>query len=276
MAGRFAILDFGFWILDFKHLLFELTEEGIATITINRPEARNAINTPLRHDFQALSELLLTDSAIKVVIFTGAGDEAFSAGGDISHFERAWLTPDFRAHGHGLTEFFNLLEVLEKPVIASVNGVATGAGLQLAMACDLRIASAQARFGFRENFLNLIPGHGGTVRLVKLIGLAKAKELIFMGDFLDAPQAQAIGLVNRVVPPEALTGEVMALAHKLRQRAPQSLGLVKRLLMAATETDKASALFLESLAQSVLIKTEDHQEGLRAFREKRQAKFTGE
>ena len=261
--------------MDFNHLLYHLTDDGIATVTINRPEARNAINKPLRHDFRALGDLLLTDPAVKVVIFTGAGDEAFSAGGDISHFEREWLTPEFRAHGHHLTEFFNLLEMLEKPVIAALNGVATGAGLQLAMACDLRIASDQARFGFRENFLNLIPGHGGTVRLVKLVGLGKAKELIFMGDFLTAEAAQSIGLVNRVVPHETLRDEATTLAQKLLRRAPQSLGLIKRLLMSATETDRESALFLESLAQSILIKTEDHQEGLQAFREKRKPHFKG-
>jgi enoyl-CoA hydratase/carnithine racemase len=261
--------------MTFTHLLYELTDEGIATITLNRPQARNAINMAMRQDFRVLGDLLLTDNRVKVIIFTGAGDEAFSAGGDINHFERDWLTPEFRAHGHALTEFFNLLEMLEKPVIAAVNGVATGAGLQLAMACDLRLASDQARFGFRENFLNLIPGHGGTIRLVKLVGLAKAKELIFLADFISAQEAQAIGLVNRVIPHATLLTEAQAMAEKLLRRAPQSLGLIKRLLMTATETDKASALFLESLAQSILIKTEDHQEGLRAFREKRKPKFEG-
>ena len=259
----------------FTHLLYDLSADGVATVTLNRPEARNAISTEMRHDLRALGDLLLTDSAVKVVIFTGAGDEAFSAGGDMSHFEREWLTPDFRVHGHHLTEFFNLLEILEKPVIAAINGVATGAGLQLAMASDLRLASTQARFGFRENFLNLIPGHGGTVRLVRLVGLAKAKELIFMGDFISAEEAQTIGLVHRAIPPETLLMEAQTLAQKLLQRAPQSLGLVKRLLLAATETDQASALFLESLAQSVLLKTEDHQEGVRSFREKRKPKFSG-
>jgi enoyl-CoA hydratase/carnithine racemase len=261
--------------MNFNHLLFDLTDEGIATITLNRPEARNAINMPLRHDLRAVGDLLLSDPAIKVVIFTGAGDEAFSAGGDIGHFEQDWLTPEFRAHGHHLTEFFNLLETVEKPIIAALNGVATGAGLQLAMACDLRLASDRARFGFRENFINLIPGHGGTVRLTRLVGLGRAKELIFMGEFLSAAESQVIGLVNRVVPHAELQAEAHAMAQKLLKRAPQSLGLVKRLLLAATETDQTSALFLESLAQSVLIKTEDHQEGLRAFREKRKPKFTG-
>lgn len=261
--------------MNFTHLLYNLSPTGIATVTLNRPEAHNAISAEMRHDFRALGDLLLTDTAIKVVIFTGAGDEAFSAGGDISHFEREWLTPDFRTHGHHLTEFFNLLEILEKPVLAAINGVASGAGLQLAMACDLRLASGQARFAFRENFINLIPGHGGTVRLVRLVGLAQAKELIFMGDTLSAEEAQKIGLVHRVMPRETLLAEAQVLAQKLLQRAPQSLGLVKRLLLTSSETDQTTALFLESLAQSVLVKTEDHQEGIRAFREKRKPRFTG-
>jgi enoyl-CoA hydratase/carnithine racemase len=261
--------------MEFNHLLYHLSDDGIATVTLNRPEARNAIDAAMRRDFRALAELLMTDSSVKVVIFSGAGDQAFSAGGDISHFEQVWQTPEFRVQSHLLTDFFNLLETIEKPVIAAINGVTTGAGLQLAMACDLRIASEQARFGFRENFLNLIPGHGGTVRLVKLIGLAKAKELIFMGDFISAQDALAIGLVNRIVPRNTLLEEAQIIAQKLRQRAPESLGLVKRLLLAATETDKASVLFMESLAQSTLIKTEDHHEGLRAFREKRPPKFKG-
>jgi enoyl-CoA hydratase len=139
----------------------------------------------------------------------------------------------------------------------------------------LRLASDRARFGFRENFINLIPGHGGTVRLTRLVGLGRAKELIFMGEFLSAAESQVIGLVNRVVPHAELQAEAPAMAQKLLKRAPQSLGLVKRLLLAATETDQTSALFVESLAQSVGIKSEDHQEGLRAFREKRKPKFTG-
>jgi len=261
--------------MEFTHLQFNLSDDGVATITLNRPEARNAINMAMRHDFKTLGERLATDDRIKVVIFTGAGDEAFSAGGDIGHFEQEWLTPEFRAHGHLLTDFFNLLETVEKPVIAALNGVATGAGLQLAMSSDLRIASQQARFGFKENFLNLIPGHGGTVRLVRLIGLAKAKELIFMGDFIDARQVQPIGLVHQVVPHAGLLAETQAVAQKLLRRAPQSLGLVKRLLLAATDTHKESVLLLESLAQSILIKTEDHQEGLQAFREKRKPNFEG-
>src|SRR3990172_12097448 len=141
--------------MELKTLLYEL-EDGIATITLNRPDVLNAISTDMRADFTALAETLFFDDAVRVVIFTGAG-RAFSAGGDISHFEREWRNPEFRAHSHRLTQFFSELEALEKPVIAALNGVTAGAGFQLALACDLRLASDQAQIGFRENFLGLIP-----------------------------------------------------------------------------------------------------------------------
>ncbi len=258
---------------EFKTLLFQL-EDGVATVTLNRPEALNAINMEMRADFASLAERLHDDEAVRVVVFTGAG-KAFSAGGDIGHFERDWRTPEFRAHGHRLTQFFNGLEALEKPVIAALNGVTTGAGLQLALACDLRLASDQARIGFRENFIGLIPGHGGVTRLVRLVGYGKAKELIFMGQLITSTDAKAIGLVNQVVQHESLLEEARALAADLLQRAPQALGLVKQLLNAAGNLDLNSGLLIESLAQSILIKTEDHREGLRAFREKRRPNFTG-
>lgn len=260
--------------MEFKTLLYELEGE-IATVTLNRPDVLNAVNMDMRADFTALVERLYLDEAVRVVIFTGAG-RAFSSGGDVGHFEKAWLTPEFRAHSHRLTRFFDDLEALEKPIIAALNGVTTGAGLQLALACDLRLASDRAQFGFRENFLGLIPTHGGTARLAKLIGYGRAKELIFMGELISAEEAKAIGLVNRIVPHDTLMADARALAGKLLQRAPQALGLVKRLLNSAGDVDVHSALFMESLAQSILLKTEDHREGVRAFREKRKPEFKGE
>lgn len=258
--------------MSFQHLLYDL-KDGIALVTLNRPDVLNAINMEMRHDFYALVERLYKDDS-RVVIFTGAG-RAFSAGGDVSHFEREWRAPDFRAEGHRLSRFFDDLEALEKPVLAAINGPATGAGLQLCLACDLRFASEEARLGYREHNLSLIPGHGGTVRLVKLIGLSRAKELYFTGDLVSAGEAREMGLVNRVVPPADLLPTVMDVARMLSQRAPQALGLTKRLLNAAADVDVQSALLMESLAQSTLIKTDDHREGIRAFREKDNPDFTG-
>lgn len=259
--------------MELKTLLFEL-EDGIATITLNRPEVLNAVSMDMRQDFVALSERLFFDDAIRVVIFTGEG-RAFSSGGDIGHFEKDWLTPSFRANSRRLTKFFDDLEALEKPVIAAVNGPATGAGLELILACDISIASEEATFGFRENYLSLIPGVGGCVRLVRLVGLQKAKELIFTGKMIPAQAAHSIGLVNWIVPAEQLMNEAHDFARTLCKRAPQSLGLAKKILNIAVNVDSTSGVAMEGLAQSILIKTGDHQEGLQAFREKRKPRFQG-
>jgi len=258
----------------FKTLLCDL-QDGILTITLNRPEVRNAINDEMRHDFRSLSNVLAADQAIKVVIFTGAGEEAFSAGGDISLFEQEWQTPAFRTHMRIMTEFFDDLEALEKPVIAAINGLATGAGLQLTLSCDLRLASDRARFGFREGFLGLIPAVGGISRLVKLIGYGRSKELVFMSEFISAEEAERIGLINRVVPHDQLMPQVRALAMELQERAPQALGLAKRALWACMNSDLDTGRLIESLALSILVKTEDHKEGVRAFRQKRRPRFQG-
>jgi len=259
--------------MEFKTLLYEASD-GVATVTLNRPDHLNAIDMDMRADLSALSEPLFLDESIQVVIFTGAG-RAFSAGGDIAHFEKSWPTPAFRAHSRRLIKFFDDLEMLEKPVIAAINGPATGGGLELALACDVRFAADAATLGFRENAIGLIPGIGGCARFARLIGVAKAKELIFAGTMISAREALSIGLVNQVVPGEELLAAAREYAHMLLQRAPQSLGLAKKILNAVANVDQASGLLLEGLAQSILIKTEDHQEGLRAFREKRKPKFTG-
>jgi enoyl-CoA hydratase/carnithine racemase len=259
--------------MEFKTLLYEL-EDDIATITLNRPDVLNAISMDMRADFTALAETLFFDDAVRVVIFTGAG-RAFSAGGDISHFEQDWLTPKFRANSRRLIKFFDDLEALEKPIIAAMNGAATGGGLELALACDIRIASEEATLGFRENAIGLIPGIGGCARFVRLIGVARAKELIFTGKMISAREAEAMGLVNRVVPPERLMDETRELARTLLKRAPQSIGLAKKVLNTVANLDQTSGVVLEGLAQSILLKTEDHREGLRAFREKRKPEFKG-
>ncbi len=259
--------------MDFKTLLFNL-QEGIASITLNRPEALNAIDMDMRHDFAALSERLAFDSEIRVVVFTGAG-RAFSSGGDISHFEHDWLTPEFRANSRRLIRFFEDLEMLEKPVIAAINGTATGGGLELALACDVRFAGQSAAMGFRENYIGLIPGIGGCARFSRLVGVAKARELIFAGQLVPAQEALTIGLVNRVVPDEQLLSQTHEYARMLLKRAPQSLGMAKRLLNTIANVDQTSGIVMEGLAQSILLKTEDHHEGLRAFREKRKPQFTG-
>ncbi len=248
-------------------------EQGVARVTLNRPDVLNAIDETMRQELAALPPLLAAPE-VRAVVFTGAG-RAFCAGGDVELFERPWRTPDFRAHSRILTDFFDALERLEKPVIAAINGVATGAGLQLALSCDLRFMAASARVGFRENFLGLIPGVGGITRLVRLVGPATAKELIFSAELIGAEEALTKGLVNRVYPDEELWPETWAFAQRLTRRAPQALGLAKLLVNEAQNVDLHTGRTLEALAQSILLKTEDHREGVRAFREKRRPSFTG-
>ncbi len=260
--------------LEYKTLAFQLDDSGIATVTLNRPEKLNAMDGAMRADFKSLQNELLTNKAIKVVIFTGAG-RAFSAGGDIDFLDQDWLTQDFRTETQEFTAFFDTLETLEKPVIAAINGPCTGAGLQITLSCDIRLASENAKFGFRENLIGLIPGAGGCSRLVKLIGYGKAKELIFTGEMISAESAEKIGLINKVLNPERLLAEANELAQHLLTRAPVALGLVKRILWNCVNVDMATGRTLESLAQSVLIKTEDHKEGIKAFREKRTPRFKG-
>ena len=253
---------------------FEIVDR-IATITLNRPDRLNAIDEEMRDDFSRLFVELQTNEDIGVVIFTGSG-RAFSAGGDIKYFERDWQTTKFRAENHRLTQFFDELELIEKPVLAAINGPCTGAGLQITLSCDIRVASDQAKFGFRENNIGLIPGAGGCSRLVKLIGYGKAKELIFTGEMITALEAERIGLVNRVVPHDELMTHTRSLAEHLLTRAPQALGLAKRILWHSVNSDFATGRTLEALAQSILVKSEDHREGIRAFREKRKPEFKGE
>ena len=259
---------------DYGAIRFE-ESDGIATITLNRPDFLNAIDLEMRMDFERAMEEIEASDRIKVVIFTGEG-RAFSAGGDISYFEREWNTAAFRKNHRRLMAFFDNLETIEKPVLAAINGPCTGAGLQITLSCDIRIASDAARFGFRENNIGLIPGAGGCSRLVKLIGYGKAKELIFTGEMITAADAERFGLVNRVVPHDELMTQTRALAEHLLTRAPEALGLAKRILWHAMDADLETGRLLETLAQSVLLKTKDHKEGVRAFREKRKPKFSGQ
>src|SRR5262249_12972587 len=186
-------------------------QDGIATVTLDRPEKNNAISMEMRADFRALADELYTNESVRVAIVTGGG-KAFSVGADVSTFEADWNTPVFRANPRLLTDFFNELEALEKPVIAAIKGTCVGGGLELAMACDLRVAARSARFGLPENNLGLIPAVGGCSRLVKLVGFGRAKELVLTGEIITAEDALRHRLVNPVVDDGALGTEARALA----------------------------------------------------------------
>ena len=249
-------------------------EDGTLLVKLNRPERRNALDDTLQGELLRLFTDATGDREVRGVILTGSG-EAFSAGGDLSRFERDWNPAEFRAQSHELTRLISSVERLEKPVVAAIGGLVTGAGTQLALSCDLRIASENARFLFREGMIGFIPSHGGCVRLVKLVGLARARDILLGGEDLDASEAFRHGLVTRVVPHERLLDEARERLQHIFRRAPQAYGLAKRLLHLSASVDIESGLFAESLAQSLLVGTEDHKEGVRAARERRSPSFTG-
>lgn len=251
-----------------------LEGDGTLLVELNRPERRNALDEALQGELLGVLQEAAVDGGVRGVVLTGSG-EAFSAGGDLSRFEREWDPAEFRAQSHELTRLISAVERLEKPVIAAINGLATGAGTQLALSCDLRIASENARFLFREGMIGLIPSHGGTSRLVKLVGLARARDIVLGGEDLDASEAFRHGLVTRVVPHQGLLDEARARLGHILKRAPQAYGLAKRLLHLSASVDLESGLFAESLAQSSLVRTEDHKEGVRAARERREPLFEG-
>src|SRR5215210_1297358 len=249
-------------------------EDGILLVEMNRPERRNALDETLQGELLGVFEGAATGPGVRGVVLTGGG-EAFSAGGDLSRFEKDWNPAEFRAQSHELSRLIGAIERLEKPVVGAINGLTTGAGTQLALACDLRVASENARFLYREGMIGFIPSHGGCARLVKLVGLARARDILLGGEDLDAQEAFRHGLVTKVVPHERLLDEARERLRHSLSRAPQAYVLSKRLLHLSASVDLESGLFAESLAQSLLVATEDHKEGVRAARERRAPRFGG-
>ena len=249
--------------------------DGVATLTLNRPEARNALDMAMRRALEAALTALEADAAVRVLVVRGAG-EHFSAGGDVKLMRD---TPMTAAEGQARVEAINrailALARFRAPTIAMVDGAAAGAGCNLALACDLVVASDRARFGEVFARIGLIPDAGGTYFLPRRIGLARAKELVFTGDIIDAGEADRIGLVNRVVPAPDLERETYALARRIADGPPRALAAAKALLARAPGLDLESALHWEALTQGAMIVAADHREGLRAFFEKRPPRFTG-
>jgi enoyl-CoA hydratase/carnithine racemase len=249
-------------------------EGGVLTLRLERPEARNALTDEMVVWLRDELERAATDEKTTAVVITGTGT-AFCAGADLARYERPPDAARFRFESHRLTEIVGLIERIEKPVVAAVNGVAVGFGVQLAAACDLRVGAESARFAFTEGKLGLLPTHGGVARIVKLVGLARARDLLLGSATIDATQALGIGLLTEVVPDEELSAAARRLVERALERAPQSYGLVKRLLMVAASADLSSAMAAETLGQSLLIGTEDHREGKQALRERRKPEFKG-
>jgi enoyl-CoA hydratase/carnithine racemase len=259
--------------MDSQTLAVDLTD-GVLTLRLDRPEARNALTEPMLASLRTELERAATDDGVSAVVVTGTGS-AFCAGADVSRFDDGSDGRRFRFDSHRLTELVSLLERVEKPVVAAVNGVTVGLGVQLALACDLRVGGASARFAFTEGKLGLLPTHGGVARLVKLVGLAHARDLLLGSATIDAARAYELGLLTAVVPDEDLSAAARDLVNRALVRAPQSYGLVKRLLLLAASADLTTAMTAETIGQSLLITTDDHDEGRNALLERRPPSFRG-
>jgi enoyl-CoA hydratase len=255
----------------YKTLLYE-KKDGTGTVTINRPESLNALNSTVFSELYELFQEIEHDSEVRVVIITGSGQKSFVAGSDIT--EMAPLSSvEVNSFIEKVRQASDRIYTLSKPVIAAVNGYALGGGCELAMCCDLRIASEKARFGQPEINLAVIPGGGGTQRLTRLIGMTKAKELLFTGDMIDAATALNLGLVNKVVPPENLMNEAKEMADKLMTKSGRILSLIKTAVNSGINMSLPDALDLEMQCFALCFATEDQKEGMKAFMEKRKAEF---
>lgn len=258
--------------MNHQTLLTELSE-GIFTITINRPDKLNALNQLVLKELDEVFDHVNENDEIRGVILTGAGSKAFVAGADISEFA-SFTSEQAKKLSESGHRIFNKIESTSKPVIAAVNGFALGGGCELAMACHLRIASENARFGQPEINLGLIPGYGGTQRLPRYIGKGRALEMLLTGDMLSAQEAFALNLVNQVTSPEELIPKCLSILNKIRLKSPLVVDKVIACVNAYYEKG-ADGFELEIDEFSQCMKTEDFKEGTSAFLEKRQANFTG-
>ncbi|MFH1624206.1 MAG: enoyl-CoA hydratase-related protein [Pseudomonadota bacterium] len=259
--------------MEFKNLIVSKEDAGIAFITLNRPEALNALNAEVARELRKAAELLKEDDEVRVVILTGQG-RAFAAGADIKELKDAGPC-ESRDWARHLFDSFEALGKMPKPVIAAVNGFAFGGGCELALACDFIVASEKAQFGVPEIKIGVFPGAGGMYRLARAVGMRRAKEMVFMGDPIDARTAQSLGLVNRVFPADTFLDEVRALARSIASRSGMTLRLAKQALNEAQDSPDPDGVYRDIDAMGVVFSTADQKEGMAAFVEKRAPKFTG-
>ncbi|MEO0124270.1 MAG: enoyl-CoA hydratase-related protein [candidate division WOR-3 bacterium] len=251
----------------YKNIIVEVADK-IAILKVNRPEVLNAVNTETILEIESAMKEFNDDKDVRVIIITGEG-KSFVSGSDISRLAQmdSLAAREYSQIGQRV---LSLIENMEKPVIAAVNGYALGSGCEIAMACDIRIASEKAKFGQPEVKLGLIPGHAGTQRLARLVGIGKAKELIFTGDLIDAQEAYNIGLVNKVVSADNLLEEAKNIAKKIIENAgPNAVKIAKTVLNRGIDSNLQTANSYETEAFSILFSTEEAKEGMKAFLEKR-------
>ena len=261
--------------MTYSTLLFHLAEDGIATVTVNRPDKLNALNATVISELAAVAGRIAEDPQVRGVVLTGAGPKAFVAGADISELADITIATgaDVAAKGQAA---FRAIEQLTKPVVAAVNGFALGGGCELAMACHIRLASPNAKFGQPEVKLGLIPGYGGTVRLPRLVGRGRALELLLSANVIDAEEAMRIGLVNRVVPADQLLEVATALVRTILAQGPLAVALCLETVDRVLDTTIDDGLAIEAMMFGRACASEDKDEGTRAFLEKRPPVFRGQ
>ncbi|MBI4545677.1 MAG: enoyl-CoA hydratase/isomerase family protein [Gemmatimonadetes bacterium] len=258
--------------MDYETLLVSV-EERVATIVVNRPDKRNALNMAVRRELLEVLDQLRSAPEARVVVFTGAGEKAFIAGADIAEFVER--TPMEQRVAMGERPIFSEVAAYPKPTIAMINGFCLGGGCELALACDLRVAARSARLGQPEIKLGLLPGGGGTQRLPRLVGFGRAMRLVLTGEMIDAEEAERMGLVDLVVDDPALADRTRELARLLAGYSPVALRLAKEAVRAALETPLEAGLRYERELFGMAFSSEDMREGVRAFLEKRAPEFRG-
>ena len=246
----------------------------VAWITLNRPDALNTINDDVRRQLPAAIRAADADAEVRVMVLRGAGERAFCAGADIKGFGVVEATVPYRqarVHDHWISAF----EQARKPVIASIHGHCLGGGLEIALACDIRIAARDAKFGFPETGLGVIPGAGGTQRITRVLGLGLALDLVLTGERLDAEHALRIGLISRLVEADGLLEQTRVLAETIAAKPPAATQFAKEAVRRGNELELLAGLRLETDLQTHLVNTQDHREAAAAFREKRPPRFSG-
>lgn len=248
-------------------------ENGIAVVTINRPEVRNAVDKETWGLLRKTFENLDSNRDVRAIIVTGAGEKAFVAGADLNSLKVRSVLETLDSENNAVVR---AIEKVSKPTIAAINGYCLGGGCEIALACDIRIAAEKAKIGQTELNVGILPGSGGTQRLRNLVGQGKAMEMILTGEPVSAQEAYEIGLVNKVVPLDKLMEKAMSMAKKIAEKSPVVTKLAKRAIQNGADLPIDTGLLIEILSQSVVFSTKDHLEGINAFLEKRKPEYTGE